>query len=86
VQRGQRASSYLVFFQPAGAGSDGMRHLQGEIIFQHRVLGIICTDQGLDRSDAPLGIATANHAALAFAYDWLAGKPQAAPASTSLRP
>lgn len=58
---GQPVSSYLVFFQPAAAQPGGLRHLQGEIVFQHRVLGIICSDQGLDHSDPSLGIAAADY-------------------------
>jgi hypothetical protein len=61
VPPGRRSSSYLVFFQPAAASPGVVRRLQGEIVFQHRVLGIICSDEGLARSDAPLGIAAADY-------------------------
>lgn len=50
-----------MFFQPATADHGGLRHLQGEIVFQHRVLGIVCSDRGLDRSDTPLGVAAADY-------------------------
>jgi hypothetical protein len=61
VPPGKRVSSYLVFFQPDPATPGGVRRLQGEIVFQHRVIGIICSDQGLDRSDPALGLAAADY-------------------------
>lgn len=52
---GRRTNSYLLFFQPDPATAGSVRHLSGEITFQHRVLGVICSDQGLDSSDLSLG-------------------------------
>lgn len=57
IPAGQRASSYLLFFQPDVSTPGNIRHLSGEITFQHQVLGVICSDQGLDASDPSLGIA-----------------------------
>jgi ferric-dicitrate binding protein FerR (iron transport regulator) len=57
VARGERAHSYLVFFQPDPASpTSGFRRLTGEITFQRRVIGVICSDQGLDTSDGLLGV------------------------------
>ncbi len=64
IPRGERAHSYLVFFQPdvaSNANAGGLRRLAGEITFQHRVLGVICSDHGLDASDSVLGIAGADY-------------------------
>ena len=54
LPRGQRVDSYLLFFQPNAAPS-GLRHLHGEITFQRRVLGVICSDRALDESDGEFG-------------------------------
>jgi hypothetical protein len=61
IARGERMHSYLVFFQPNPAGVGGVRHLVGEITFQHRVVGVICSDQGLDASDGVLGVPGADY-------------------------
>ena len=62
VARGERVHSYLVFFQPdVTSSAGGVRRLSGEITFQHRVLGVICSDHGLDASDGVLGIAGADY-------------------------
>lgn len=59
---GQRVDSYLVFFQPEAA-EGSPRQLKGEITFQRPVLGVICSDRGLDESDAVLGDRTADYLA-----------------------
>ena len=62
VARGERVHSYLLFYQPGVTSSaGGVRRLSGEITFQHRVIGVICSDQGLDASDGVLGIAGADY-------------------------
>jgi hypothetical protein len=55
-----RVSSYLLFFQPEVGGA-GLRHLKGSITFHGRVLGVICSDQGLSQSDAAVGLAGADY-------------------------
>lgn len=61
--KGTHVSSYFVFFQPARAGASRLRRLTGEITFQHRVVGVICTDGTLAASDAALGVAGADYSA-----------------------
>ena len=61
IGRGERVNSYLLFFQPDSSAPGGLRRLSGEITFQHRVIGVICSDQGLDASDQVLGIAEADY-------------------------
>jgi ferric-dicitrate binding protein FerR (iron transport regulator) len=57
LARGERTHSYLLFFQPDRASPmTGFRHLKGEITFQRRVIGVICSDQGLDASDSVVGV------------------------------
>jgi hypothetical protein len=60
LPQGRRVSSYLVFFQPDVAVT-GFRRLSGEITFQRRVLGVVCSDRGLDESDHVLGITNADY-------------------------
>jgi hypothetical protein len=62
LPRGQRVDSYLVFFQPEAA-KGAPNKLKGEITFQRPVLGVICSDRGLDESDVVLGDKTANYLA-----------------------
>lgn len=62
IARGERVNSYLVFFQPDLAAPAGPRRLSGEITFQHRVVGVICSDFGLDPSDRAVGLAEADYA------------------------
>jgi hypothetical protein len=62
LPRGERVDSYLVFFQPEIARG-APRQLKGEITFQRPVLGVICSDYGLDRSDTVLGHEAANYLA-----------------------
>jgi hypothetical protein len=51
-----RVSSYLLFFQPDVGEKKGLRHLRGRITFHRRVLGVICSDQGLLASDGVMGL------------------------------
>jgi ferric-dicitrate binding protein FerR (iron transport regulator) len=62
LPRGERVDSYLVFFQPEAAVG-APRQLKGEITFQRPVLGVICSDYGLDKSDAVLGDGAADYLA-----------------------
>ena len=62
LPRGQRVDSYLVFFQPEAAKGPP-RQLRGEITFQRPVLGVICSDRGLEMSDPVLGDGAANYVA-----------------------
>jgi len=56
---GTRGNSYLVFFQPEESAGGTPRRLSGTISFSHRILGVVCSDQGLDESDGDLGNARA---------------------------
>lgn len=60
LESGTRVSSYLLFFQPESGGA-GLRQLKGQVPFQQRVLGIICSDLGLDASDLALGLDQADY-------------------------
>lgn len=55
VPRDAVVSSYLVFFQPDPAASEDIRRLRGQIVFQRRILGVICSDRGLAQSDPLVG-------------------------------
>lgn len=62
MPRGQRVDSYLVFFQPEVAKGTA-RQFKGEITFQRPVLGVICSDRGLDESDEVFGDEVADYLA-----------------------
>jgi ferric-dicitrate binding protein FerR (iron transport regulator) len=60
---GRAVNSYLVFYQPDPV-AQGLtpQHLAGQIVFRHRILGIICSDQWLDMTDGSLGVPAADYA------------------------